>query len=208
MKFDQNKSLVNEKLASSSKKKVEIGTQPDGSLRGSLKHRNERQTLRVLAKKSDTLPSSKDSSMPTQEEDRFERTLENESRSNLAAAEIGTGNQKRRARLSEKDERRLMSEHWSGKRGHELTYLGIFLFTLTLYFRPYELIPGLSSFQSLALILAVVTLLIYLPSQLSLEGKLTAFPVEIKCALFLIFWALLTLPLAKDPGLAWAQLKD
>ena len=37
--------------------------------------------------------------------------------------------------------RRHKHESWIVKRGHTLTYLGIFLFTFVVYFRPYELIP-------------------------------------------------------------------
>ncbi len=111
-------------------------------------------------------------------------------------------------RGSEKDLRRLSNDHWLARNGHSLTYVGIFLFTLVLYFRPYELIPSLSGFHSIALIFAIATLLIYLPSQLALEGTLTALPTEVKCVLFITIWALLTIPIAKDPGLAWETVND
>ena len=106
-------------------------------------------------------------------------------------------------RRAEKDEKLLNTDSWVGRQGHTLTYVGLFLFTFTLYFRPYELIPGMSGFTSLAYILAVATLLIYLPAQLASEGRVTALPIEVKCVLFIAFWALATIPLAKDPGLAW-----
>lgn len=99
-------------------------------------------------------------------------------------------------------------ENWLARSGHMLTYAGIFLFTLVLYFRPYELIPALSGFHSIALIIAVATLLIYLPTQISVEGSITALPIEIKCILFIAGWALLTIPLAKNPGLAWSTFND
>lgn len=102
----------------------------------------------------------------------------------------------------------VLGENWLARNGHSLTYAGVFLFTLVLYFRPYELIPVLSGFHSIALILAVATLLIYLPTQVTVEGSITALPIEIKCILFITIWALLTIPIAKNPGLAWATFND
>jgi O-antigen ligase len=112
----------------------------------------------------------------------------------------------RKQRLVEKDSRRLNSESWISRNGHNLTYVGVFLFTFTLYFRPYQLIPALSQLDSMALIIAIITLLVYLPTQLSLEGSITTTTTETKCILFIAFWALLTIPIAKDPGLAWEML--
>jgi hypothetical protein len=40
------------------------------------------------------------------------------------------------------------------------------------------------------------------------EGSLTALPVEIKCALFLGFWSLLTIPIARDPSMAWEKFSE
>lgn len=100
------------------------------------------------------------------------------------------------------------NENWLARNGHSLTFAGVFLFTLVLYFRPYELIPALSGFHSIALVIAVATLLIYLPTQITVEGTITALPVEIKCVLFIAAWALLSIPIAKSPSLAWATFND
>jgi len=102
----------------------------------------------------------------------------------------------------------LASEEWSGNPGHGLTYFGLFLFTFILYFRPYELIPSLSDLSAIAFIVALATLLIYVPSQLAAEGSLTAMPVEVKCVLFLTAWALITVPFAKSPNLAWEKFDE
>ncbi len=130
---------------------------------------------------------------------------------NLATAGAGgavIGKSLRSQRRIEKDEQRLSQDNWLARNGHSLTYAGIFLFTLVLYFRPYELIPALSGFQSMAVIFAIATLLIYLPSQFTAEGTLTALPIEVKCILFIAIWALLTIPLAKNPRLAWETYND
>ena len=111
--------------------------------------------------------------------------------------------QKRLKKAQEKDEKLLQSDRWIVRNGHNLTYIGLFLFTLVVYFRPYEWVPGLENFTSIALIFAVATLLIYLPTQLSTEGNLTILTTEVKCLLFIVGWALLTMPIAKDPATAW-----
>ena len=89
------------------------------------------------------------------------------------------------------------------KRGHFFSYVGLFLFTAVLYFRPYELHPSLAGLTSLAYWLAAATLAIFLPTQLALEGNLTARPREVNLVLLLCLCALLSIPLAVDPGEAW-----
>lgn len=116
--------------------------------------------------------------------------------------------QNKKQKSVEKDARLLSRDRWLERNGHTLTYVGIFLFTLVVYFRPYELFPALSGFSSIALILAVSTLLIYLPTQFAAEGTLTTLSTEIKCVLFMALWAVLTIPIAKDPARAWATFND
>lgn len=111
---------------------------------------------------------------------------------------------KKEEEKAEKDRRLLGGDPWLARNGHNLTYAGIFLFTLFVYFRPYELIPALSDFSSIALVIAVATLLVYLPTQFASESSLTILSTEIKCILFIAFWALLTMPIAKDPSIAWS----
>src|SRR5712664_4092147 len=64
------------------------------------------------------------------------------------------------------------------KRGHALTYAGLFLFTIVLYARPSEFYPSPVT-ASIALIIGVITLCIFFVSQLSLEGTLTAPLLEV-----------------------------
>jgi len=100
------------------------------------------------------------------------------------------------------------SEIWIVKRGHSLSYLGIFLFTFVLYFRPYDLIPALSALSSMAMVLALMTLAVFVPSQISLEGNLTARPREVNLLLLLVITALLSIPTAISPSEAWATFND
>ena len=97
---------------------------------------------------------------------------------------------------------------WLLKRGHAISYLGMFLFTAVLYFRPYELFTALSSFSSIAFVLALFTLIFFFPSQLMLEGNLTARPREVNLVLLLCLTGLLSIPFALDPREAWATFSD
>ncbi|HUQ31820.1 MAG TPA: O-antigen ligase family protein [Pyrinomonadaceae bacterium] len=94
------------------------------------------------------------------------------------------------------------------RRAHALSFAGLLLFTAVTYFRPYELINALSGFKTMAFWLAVLTLLAYLPTQLSTEGTLTARPREVNLALLLLLAALASLPLAIEPGEGWAAFVD
>ena len=93
-------------------------------------------------------------------------------------------------------------------RGHGLTYAGLFLFTAVLFFRPYELFSALSGLTSLAFWIGVVTIAIFFPSQLALEGSVTARPREVSLLLLLAALALLSIPLAINPGEAWLTFSD
>jgi len=97
---------------------------------------------------------------------------------------------------------------WSLSNGHGLTFIALFIFSIILYFRPYELIPALESFTQMAFFFGVLTLAIYVPSQLILEGNLTARPREIHLILLLCLAAFLSMPLATSPGEAYTEFTD
>jgi probable O-glycosylation ligase (exosortase A-associated) len=88
------------------------------------------------------------------------------------------------------------------KRGHALSLAGVFLFTVILYFRPYELTPALSWLSSSAFWIAVVTIAVFLPTQLGLEGNLTTRTREVNLVLLLTLAVSLSIPLALSPGAA------
>ncbi len=107
-----------------------------------------------------------------------------------------------------KTEKLLTADNWMARNGHGLTFVGIFLFTFFVFFRPYELIPGLGFLTSGALILALATIAVYIPAQLATEGNLTIFSTEVKCILVITALALVTMPIARDPAEAWATFND
>lgn len=99
-------------------------------------------------------------------------------------------------------------ESWIEKRGHSISYFGLFLFTAILYFRPYELISALNGLSSMAFVSALFTLCFFFPTQLTLEGNLTSRPREVNLVLLLCVCALLSIPLAINRGEAWATFND
>jgi len=102
----------------------------------------------------------------------------------------------------------LASEKWFTRSGHNLTYIGLFLFSILVFFRPYELIPALSFLSATAFYFALATLAVYIPAQFSSEGSLTILSTEVKCILAMTFIALVTIPIAKDPLTAWTTFNE
>ncbi len=109
---------------------------------------------------------------------------------------------------SERVAKAVTKENWLKRRGHALSYVGLFLFTVILYFRPYELIPALASLKSMAFWVALSTLIIFFPAQIALEGNLTARPREVNLLLLLCLTGLLSIPLAINPKEAWDTFND
>ncbi len=90
------------------------------------------------------------------------------------------------------------------RRGHSLTYVGLFLFTVVLYARPAEFYPSPWT-ASIALIIGVLTVIVFLFSQLAIEGTLTARPKEVNLVLLFCLTGLLSIPTAIDASEAWSQ---
>ncbi|MEO8433449.1 MAG: O-antigen ligase family protein [Pyrinomonadaceae bacterium] len=90
------------------------------------------------------------------------------------------------------------------KRGHPLTYASLFLFTILLYARPAEFYPSPVT-ASIALIVGLITLGFFVPTQLSLEGNLTAPLKEVNLVLLFGLLGLLSIPLAISPADGWHE---
>jgi len=89
------------------------------------------------------------------------------------------------------------------KHGHGLSFLGLFLFTLLVYLRPYELFPSLSWLSKSAFWVALSTLVIFVPTQLGLENRLTIRTKEVNTVLLFALTGLLSIPFALDPSRAF-----
>jgi O-antigen ligase len=90
------------------------------------------------------------------------------------------------------------------KHGHAFSYGALFLFTLILYARPAEFYPSRLT-ASIALLVGIATLGFFIPTQLSLEGTLTARPREVNLVLLFCLTGLLSIPLAINQQEAWAE---
>ena len=115
---------------------------------------------------------------------------------------------KKKEKKEKKDRDLLSSDHWLTRNGHTLSYTGLYLFSILVLLRPYELFSSFSFLASTAFYFAAATLAIYIPTQLSTEGSLTILTTEVKCILALTVLAIITIPIAKDPATAWATFND
>ena len=102
----------------------------------------------------------------------------------------------------------LEAGYWRARRGHGLTFAFLFVFSIILYFRPYELIPALSGFKSMAFYVGIVTLAVYFATQLAVEGNLTVRTREVNMVLLFGVAGLLSIPFAIDPSEAWETFVD
>ncbi len=118
------------------------------------------------------------------------------------------GRSERKRKQAAKDNELLKNDHWLVRNGHFLTYICLFLFSAMVFFRPYEIVPGLAFLSGTAVVFAVVTLAVYVPSQIATEGNLTILSTEVKAILAMTLIALITMPIAKNPGMAWELFSD
>ncbi len=123
----------------------------------------------------------------------------------------------KKQKIFEKEERLLTRDQLT-RDGHSLTYAGVFLFTLVLYFRPYEwkpvmlgpflLIPNLSELTAMAQVIALATILIYFLTQITKDYSLSVFTTEVKCILIIAAFSILSILIAKDREMAWKMFYE
>lgn len=218
MPANKIKSLDYESISSSAKKGgVKAGDQP--ALKSNHKANQKKDNaltgnLTNPAKKAGN-QSSSETLFETEEAARTENSVAETNmfqKANLDSAETANYGelQKRskREKRAEKDRELLTSDEWLARNGHGLTYFGLYLFSILVLFRPYELIPSLDFLSATAFYFAAVTLAVYIPTQLATEGTLTMLSTEVKCILALTALALLTMPLGKDLATSWMTFND
>ncbi len=115
---------------------------------------------------------------------------------------------RRRRRSKKKDTTMLKNDRWLVRSGHFATYIALYLFTFMVFFRPYEIVPGLEFLASTAIYFAIATLVLYVPSQIATEGNLTMLSTEVKAVLALTALSLVTMPIARDPAMAWKTFDE
>lgn len=99
-------------------------------------------------------------------------------------------------------------EIWIKKRGHVLAYIGLFLYTIALYFRPYEWHDSLAGLVNLSFWFALFTLAVFVPTQFALENRPTVLTREVKLVLLLCALSLVSMVLAVDRAEAWRYFID
>ena len=114
----------------------------------------------------------------------------------------------KKAKKATRDRDLLKNERWLSRNSHGWTYFILYLFSIMVLFRPYEIVPGMTFLSGTAFYFAIATLAIFLPSQLAAEGNLTTLSTEVKAILAMTVIALATIPIAKDPTLAWEKFND
>jgi putative inorganic carbon (HCO3(-)) transporter len=111
-------------------------------------------------------------------------------------------------RLDERDRTLLSSERWLAEGGHFATYIGLYLFTVMVFVRPYELVPGLGFLAFTAIYFALGTIILYVPSQLIIDGTLSVLSTEVKAILAMTAISIITMPIARDRAMAWDTFSD
>ncbi len=125
---------------------------------------------------------------------------------------------KKRQKREKTDHKLLTSDTWLLRRGHLLTYISLYLFSIMVFYRPYELFTKdprfpdsfmhLEYLEGTAVYFAIVTLGIYLPVQYLTDGDFTIMSPEIKCLLGLTALSILSVAIARDRVLAFDTLTD
>lgn len=117
-------------------------------------------------------------------------------------------NRKRQKKLADRDFKMLNRDSWVKRNGHYLTYIGLYCFSILALYRPYELVPGLGFLSATAFYFAAATLAVFIPTQLATEGTLSYLSFEVKMVILLTAVALISVPIAKSPRMAWAEFND
>lgn len=90
------------------------------------------------------------------------------------------------------------------KPGHKFSYVALFVFTAVLYARPSEIYPSAIT-ASMALVVALIAIAFYLPTQLALEGNATAMLAEVRLVLLYGLIGLIGVPFALSRADAWQE---
>jgi probable O-glycosylation ligase (exosortase A-associated) len=91
---------------------------------------------------------------------------------------------------------------------HKIAFAGLYLFTVMMYVRPQEVMPGLFGAMPVVKVIAIATLIAYAISKLAAGEPLTIKPVELKMIVLIWMLGLLFAPLAAAPGDSFQILFD
>ncbi len=126
----------------------------------------------------------------------------------LASADAARTRKPKEQKAADRDFGLLRRDEWLVRNGHTVTYVLLYVFSVIVLFRPYEILPGMEWLAFSAFYLGVATLIVFFPSQLATEGNLTNLSTEIKAVLAMTAVAFLLIPISVDPGTAWETFND
>lgn len=102
----------------------------------------------------------------------------------------------------------LGGDSWIKRNGHYVTFIGLYLFSILVLYRPYELVPGLGFLSATAFYFAAATIAVYIPLQLSAESTLTYLSFEVKMILALTAVAAFSIFVSKSKMTAWKEFNE
>ena len=106
------------------------------------------------------------------------------------------------------DQELLEKDSWIARNGHYITFIGLYLFTILVLYRPYELVPGMGFLSATAFYFAAATIAVYIPLQLSAESTLTYLSFEVKMILLLTAVAAFSILISKSKLTAWKEFNE
>jgi hypothetical protein len=83
--------------------------------------------------------------------------------------------------------------------GNSLAFAGLYVFTLLLYARPNDLLPGIFGAFPIVKMVAVLTALTYGASRFVASRPITIWPLEVRMLLLMVILAVLFMPFAVSP---------
>ena len=125
-----------------------------------------------------------------------------------SSVDAGRTRKPKEQKAADRDLNLLRSDKWLVRNGHLVTYVLLYIFSVIVLFRPYEILPGMEWLAFSAFYVGVATLIVFFPSQLATEGNLTKFSTEIKAILVMTAVAAALIPISVDPGTAWETFND
>src|SRR5438105_832426 len=89
-----------------------------------------------------------------------------------------------------------------------IAFGGLFLFTMMLYIRPNDLVPGAFETFQIVKLVAIFTIIVYIGSQMARGKPLTIWPLEMKMLAVILLLAIAFTPLAVSPQTSIETLSD
>jgi putative inorganic carbon (hco3(-)) transporter len=126
-----------------------------------------------------------------------------------AAAELRPSTQNNASAATPSNDAAAQAGENAAKSGSSrVAFGGLFLFTMMLYIRPNDLVPGAFEVFQIVKIVAIFTIIAYIGSQMSHGKPMTIWPLEMKMLAVILLLAIAFTPLAVSPQTSIETLSD